>query len=57
MVATECSYDYIFVYDGDSYQEGELLGSFSGRVRMTITEVAPLTFTVLPCCYRRVPPY
>ena len=55
MVATECSYDYIFVYDGDSYQEGKLLGSFSGRVRMRITEVAPLT--VLPCCYRRVPPH
>ena len=33
LVATECSYDYIFVYDGDSYQ-GRLLGSFSGRVRM-----------------------
>ena len=34
LVATECSYDYIFVYDGDSYQD-KLLGSFSGRVRMT----------------------
>ena len=36
VVATECSYDYIFVYDGDSYQ-GKLLGSFSGRVRMMVT--------------------
>ena len=34
-LATECSYDYVFVYDGDSYQ-GNLLASFSGRVRILI---------------------
>ena len=34
-LATECSYDYVFVYDGDSYQ-GNLLASFSGRVRNLI---------------------
>ncbi len=26
---TECSYDYLFVYDGNSYSD-KLLGSFSG---------------------------
>ena len=30
-MATECSYDYLFVYDGD-HHKSELLGSFSGRV-------------------------
>lgn len=29
-MATECSYDYIFVFDGDSYKS-PLLGSFSGK--------------------------
>lgn len=29
-MGTECSYDYIFVYDGDSFQS-TLLGSFSGK--------------------------
>lgn len=29
-MGTECSYDYIFVYDGDSFKS-PLLGSFSGR--------------------------
>ncbi|XP_063223363.1 multiple epidermal growth factor-like domains protein 8 [Bacillus rossius redtenbacheri] len=29
-MGTECSYDYIFVYDGDSF-EAPLLGSFSGK--------------------------
>lgn len=29
-MGTECSYDYIFVYDGDSFQS-PLLGSFSGK--------------------------
>ena len=28
---TECGYDYVFVYDGDS-MGGQLLGSFSGKV-------------------------
>lgn len=27
---TECSYDYVFVYDGDSFNS-PLLGSFSGK--------------------------
>ena len=27
---TECSYDYLFVYDGNSYSD-DLLGSFSGQ--------------------------
>lgn len=27
---TECAYDYVFVYDGSSF-EAPLLGSFSGR--------------------------
>lgn len=27
---TECSYDYIFVYDGDSFNS-PILGSFSGK--------------------------
>ena len=30
-MATECSYDYLFVYDGD-HHKSKLLGSFSGRV-------------------------
>ena len=30
-MATECSYDYIFVYDGDSI-DSDLIGSFSGQV-------------------------
>lgn len=29
-MATECSFDYIFVYDGDSFK-APLLGSFSGK--------------------------
>lgn len=29
-MATECSYDYVFVYDGDSFKS-PLLGSFSGK--------------------------
>lgn len=29
-MGTECSYDYIFVYDGDSFNS-VLLGSFSGK--------------------------
>lgn len=29
-MGTECSYDYIFVYDGDSFRS-PLLGSFSGK--------------------------
>ncbi|KAG5668747.1 hypothetical protein PVAND_016674 [Polypedilum vanderplanki] len=28
---TECSYDYIFIYDGNSYSSSPLLGSFSGQ--------------------------
>ena len=31
-MATECSYDYLYVYDGNNYKS-RLLGSFSGRVR------------------------
>ncbi|XP_063697443.1 multiple epidermal growth factor-like domains protein 8 [Culicoides brevitarsis] len=30
-ISTECAYDYIFVYDGDSYAKSTLLGSFSGK--------------------------
>jgi len=30
MMSTECSYDYVFVYDGDSF-ESSLIGSFSGK--------------------------
>lgn len=29
-MGTECSYDYVFVYDGDSFHS-PLLGSFSGK--------------------------
>lgn len=29
-MGTECSYDYVFVYDGDSF-DAPLLGSFSGK--------------------------
>lgn len=29
-MSTECSYDYVFVYDGDSFKS-PLLGSFSGK--------------------------
>jgi len=29
-MGTECSYDYVFVYDGDSFRS-PLLGSFSGK--------------------------
>ena len=32
-MATECSYDYLYVYDGNNYKS-RLLGSFSGRVRI-----------------------
>lgn len=31
-MSTECSYDYIYVYDGDSFNS-TLLGSFSGRTQ------------------------
>lgn len=31
-MGTECSYDYIYVYDGDSFNS-TLLGSFSGRTQ------------------------
>lgn len=34
-MATECSYDYLYVYDGNNYKS-RLLGSFSGRVRKEI---------------------
>lgn len=34
---TECAYDHVFIYDGDSY-EAPLLGTFSGR-----TLPAPVT--------------
>ena len=34
-MATECSYDYVFVYDGES-THSTLLGSFSGQVRFYI---------------------
>jgi hypothetical protein len=30
-MATECAYDYVFVYDGNSPDNALLLGSFSGR--------------------------
>lgn len=30
-IFTECAYDYIFVFDGDSYSKSTLLGSFSGK--------------------------
>ena len=30
MMSTECSYDYVFVYNGDSF-ESPLIGSFSGK--------------------------
>jgi len=30
MMSTECSYDYVFVYDGDSFVS-PLIGSFSGK--------------------------
>ena len=29
-MGTECSYDYLFVYDGDTFSS-PLLGSFSGK--------------------------
>lgn len=29
-MVTECSYDYLFIYDGNSYND-TLLGSFSGE--------------------------
>lgn len=29
-MGTECSYDYVFVYDGDSFNS-LLLGTFSGK--------------------------
>jgi hypothetical protein len=31
-MSTECSYDYVFVYDGDSF-ESPLIGSFSGKTQ------------------------
>lgn len=31
-LVTECSYDYVFVYDGDSFN-AKLLGSFSGKTQ------------------------
>ncbi|XP_054283597.1 multiple epidermal growth factor-like domains protein 8 [Macrosteles quadrilineatus] len=32
LMGTECSYDYVYVYDGDSFNS-PVLGSFSGRTR------------------------
>ena len=31
-MVTECSYDYVFVYDGDTY-DSPLLGAFSGATK------------------------
>jgi len=51
-MGTECSYDYIYVYDGDSFNS-TLLGSFSGRTqpqrlvaRSGSVSIAPLLW---PC--------
>lgn len=41
-VKTECSYDYLFVFDGNSYQKGQgrLLASFSGNSKPQVTLLA-----------------
>jgi hypothetical protein len=48
-MGTECSYDYVFVYDGDSFKS-PLLGSFSGK-----TEPQQVTsssgYVSLPCLF------
>jgi len=31
-MVTECSYDYVFVYDGETY-DSPLLGAFSGATK------------------------
>ena len=46
-LATECSYDYLYVYDGDSYH-GRLLGSFSGRVRFEYLKVPFISHSLMP---------
>ena len=34
-MVTECSYDYVFVYDGETY-DSPLLGAFSGATKPDI---------------------
>ena len=40
-VRTECSYDYLFVFDGESYtRNSTLLASFSGASEHSVTLLA-----------------
>jgi len=49
-MGTECSYDYIYVYDGDSFNS-TLLGSFSGRTQpqRLVARVGNFIFAPLFC--------
>lgn len=49
LMGTECSYDYVYVYDGDSFNS-PVLGSFSGRTRPQ-TVVATSGFVSYPTSY------
>jgi multipile epidermal growth factor-like domains protein 8 len=52
-MGTECSYDYVFVYDGDSF-DAPLLGSFSGKTEpQNVTASSGYVSGIMitfPCC-------
>lgn len=50
-MGTECSYDYVFVYDGDSFKS-PLLGSFSGKTEPQQVVATSGSVSVAP--YNRV---
>ncbi|ODM98691.1 Multiple epidermal growth factor-like domains protein 8 [Orchesella cincta] len=48
-VKTECSYDYLFIWDGNSYRkdQGRLLASFSGASKPQVTLLAQSGYMLL----------
>lgn len=54
-MGTECSYDYVFVYDGDSFRS-PLLGSFSGKTEpQQVTSSSGYVRIWWACNYSEVP--
>lgn len=54
-MGTECSYDYVFVYDGDSF-DAPLLGSFSGKTDpQNVTASSGYVSTFNLCIYLIAP--
>jgi len=51
-MVTECSYDYVFVYDGQTYQS-PLLGSFSGGTKPDVL-IASSQYVCCSCVCVRV---